>query len=60
MDAKKYDKAYDRGMDKGLAEGHYQADSMQKKINEAMHKSDSCKSTGGAGKAYGGKAGLKK
>ena len=60
MNAKEYDKAYDRGMDKGLAEGHYQADSLMKEINHRGNKPDSCKSVAGAGKAYGGKPGLKK
>ena len=61
MSSKEYDKAYDAGKDKGLAEGHYQADSMMQEIVSRGNKHGACsKSTVGAGKAYGGKAGLKK
>jgi hypothetical protein len=62
---------YDEGFYKGLAEGHYQADSMHarnvKEMNKGHHvgrEQHSCpskmKAAHSAGKAYGGKAGLKK
>jgi hypothetical protein len=65
------DKEYDAGYYKGLAEGHYQADSIMKTITREQNKGNDTgaakcsypskmKAAHSAGKAYGGRAGLKK